>query len=158
MSEEIIAYRVGDHFLCPKHYQMSVKILSVHDIELPAQPVKEGEVENCVCRQCEDIAEERDAATPLPQKKMIEPRRKTLSKREKINLLTLEDILADSGDKLSFVSDFFVPQSRDSLPEFSNDGFSGLLIILDEIKDDIDFVLNGISERRRKGLIIEKTE
>jgi hypothetical protein len=55
MSEEIIAYRVGDHFLCPKHYQMSEKILSVHHIELPAQPIKDGEIESFVCNQCEDI-------------------------------------------------------------------------------------------------------
>ena len=55
MSKEIIAYRIGDHFLCPKHYQMSVKILSVHNIELPAQPVIDGEIESFVCNQCEDI-------------------------------------------------------------------------------------------------------
>lgn len=55
MTEEIIAYRVGDHLLCPKHYQMAVKILSVHDIELPAQPVKGGEIESFVCNQCKDI-------------------------------------------------------------------------------------------------------
>jgi hypothetical protein len=55
MSEEIIAYRVGDHFLCPKHYQISVRILSVHDIELPAQPIKDGEIESFVCDQCKDI-------------------------------------------------------------------------------------------------------
>jgi hypothetical protein len=55
MAEEIITYRVGDHFLCPKCYQRSVKILSVHNIELPAQSIKKGDIENFVCQQCEDM-------------------------------------------------------------------------------------------------------
>jgi hypothetical protein len=54
MTEKIIAYRVGDYFLCPDHYQMSVRILSVHNIELPAQAIKEGEIQDFVCNQCED--------------------------------------------------------------------------------------------------------
>jgi DNA repair protein RadC len=61
-TEEIIAYRVGDDFLCPKHYQMSVKILSVHEIDLPAQPVKKGEIENFVCRQCESLGKDERSA------------------------------------------------------------------------------------------------
>ena len=59
-SEEIIAYRVGDHFLCPEHYQRSVKILSVHEIELPAKPVKECDIESFTCSQCEDLKEIKD--------------------------------------------------------------------------------------------------
>ena len=59
-GEKIIVYRVGDHFLCPEHYQRAVKILSVHEIELPAKPVKEGDIESFTCSQCEDLKENED--------------------------------------------------------------------------------------------------
>jgi hypothetical protein len=157
-QEEIIAYRVGDHFLCPKHYELSAKILKVHDIELPAQPIKKGEIETFVCRQCKDTADEKGAVVGLPSKRMIEPMRKTLGKRESINLLALQDIVEDCGTKISFVSDFFLQAPPDREPEFSQTSVSGLALILDEIRDDLDFVVNEMSERVRKGLIIERAE
>lgn len=57
-NEEIIAYRVGDHFLCSEHYQRSVKILSVHEIDLPAKPIKKGDIDNFVCTMCEELIED----------------------------------------------------------------------------------------------------
>ena len=158
MSEEIIAYRVDDHFLCPKHYQMSAKILAVHEIKLPAQPVKEGEIESLICRQCKDAADEREAAILLSPKETIEPARKTLSKREKVNLTRVQDIINDCGCKLSFASDFFCQGSRDDQIEFSRSAVSGLVTFLDEIRDDLNFVVNEMSEMKRKDLIIEKAE
>jgi hypothetical protein len=53
-DSEIIAYQVGDHFLCPACYEKTVKILSVHELELSAAPVKKGDIQNFTCKHCEE--------------------------------------------------------------------------------------------------------
>jgi hypothetical protein len=175
MNEEIIAYRIGESLFCPDCYKKGAKTLKAvqnaedPQVTIPAKPITREDISIFACNQCGVVKRsvekrsnistgEKSVRVSSFPKQLIEPRRKTLSKREEINLVTLEDILVDSGNKLSFVSDFLVPRSCDDFPEFSDDGLSGLLIILDEVKDDIDFVLNEISERKQKGLIIEKAE
>ncbi len=86
------------------------------------------------------------------------PTRATLRvNREKMSLLDLEEVLEYCATKLAFIGDSF---GRDYKFEFeiSNQTLNGLLIILNEIMEDIEFVAWIIQERRKKGLIIEKME
>jgi hypothetical protein len=175
MTEEIIAYRLGESLFCLDCYEKTAKILKGvqnpedPQVTIPAKPITKNDTHIFACNQCgvvkgsiqkrsETSAEERSATLSLSSQKKIEPRRKTLSRRESIDLLTLQDIIEDCGTKLSFLSDFLVQGPVDCEPEITYQGASGFSMILDEIKDDLDFVVNEMSERTRKGLIIEKRE
>ena len=86
-AEEIIGYRVGDHFLCPSHYQMSVKILAVHEIELPAEAIKKGDIESLVCSRCENERNPRNLIQDL-------------EREEKKRILAARYVIIDSIEKI----------------------------------------------------------
>ena len=164
--EDIIAYRVADHFLCPACYELSVKILAVHEIKFPGEPVKKGDIKSFICNHCEDI--KGDAKVLYIEKKLelevlqesVQQMRSVLPYRfrEARSLLDLEDMIVNCNSKISFVSSFFIQKPPGQVAEMSEDDESGIHIILREIEEDLDFVLNKISEGKKKGLIVEKEE
>ena len=176
MSEDIIAYRIGESLFCPDCYEESAKRLKAvqnpedPQVTFPSKPIKTGDVKIFACNECGLVKgsvgkksntrpENKDIETSSPRKKIFEPRRMTLSKRnEKMGLSDLEEILVYCGEKLALLQDFLVRLPLNECPEISEDGSSGVHIILDEIKDDLDFVVNEIDRKERKGLIIEKEE
>jgi len=164
--EDIIAYRVADHFLCPACYELSVKILAVHEIKLLGEPVKKGDIKSFICNHCEDI--KGDAKVLYIEKKLelealqesVQQMRSVLPYRfrEARSLLDLEDMIVNCNRKISFVSSFFIQKPPGQVAEMSEDDESGIYLILDQTREDLNFVESKISEMQEKGLIVEKEE
>jgi hypothetical protein len=164
-KQEIIAYQVGEHLLCPQCYEKNLKILSVHEIELPAKPAKREDIEGFVCDQCKvikgdyrvqsykelkDLQMKLEIQDELEKGKPIERRGNSLE-----SLIDFEDMLNALFSKIVFIEDFFVH----SVPEdelISEKGRSGFYHILVDIEDDLKFFSSQLAEKRQKGLIIEK--
>lgn len=174
MTEEIIAYRIHEGLFCPDCYEKTAKTLKAvqnpedPQVTLPAKPIRKEDIYIFACNQCGVVkgsvgkksntqAEQKGDEISLPPKKIIEPRRRTLpAKREAEDLVDVEETIMDCGYKLALLQDLFAQPPIDYEPEISEDGYSGLRVILDEVKDDLDFSVNEIDRMRKKGLIIEK--
>jgi hypothetical protein len=72
------------------------------------------------------------------------------------SLTALQDIVENSAAKICFVCSFFALRGPDEEPEISDKDASGLFNILQEIENDLEFVVDKLSEKKQKGLIIEK--
>lgn len=165
-SEEIIGYRVGDHLLCPECYQRSVKILSVHDLELPAKHVIKKDIKGFICNQCEIIKGDAKVLY-IEKKRELEALQEQVQEmksgipyrfKEANCLLDLEDMIVNCSNRISFVGSFFIQKLGPEEPNISVDDASGIHLILRDTEEDLHFILSKISEMRRKGLIIEKKE
>ncbi len=161
---EIMGYRVGDHFLCPGCYERAIKILSVHDLNLPAKPVTKKEIEGFICNQCETIVGDAKVLY-IEKKKELEAVREQVHQMESAlphryvkseSLGDLQDIIENCNCKISFVSSFFIQTPPGKEPEISESDTSGIYLVLDQTKEDLEFVLGKMSEMKKRGLITEK--
>ncbi|MGO8988762.1 MAG: hypothetical protein ACLQGU_04345 [bacterium] len=71
-------------------------------------------------------------------------------------LIDLQDMVENSADKISFLSTFFILINPDEEVNLTNKDASGVVRILQEIRKDLDFVVDQLSKKRDKGLIIEE--
>jgi hypothetical protein len=175
-QKKIIAYRIGESLFCPECYEKTAKVLKAvqnpedPQVTLPSKPIKAEDIHVFACNQCGVVrgsvqkksntqSDNKDTETDSPPKKILEPRRWTLSKRkEERNLIDLEEILIYCGEKLALVQDLLASMPLNECPEISEDGSEGVYIVLDEIKDDLDLVINDIDQKRKRHLIIDTTE
>jgi hypothetical protein len=172
-GEEIIGYRIGQGLFCVKCYEEGARTLKAvqnaedPEVKFPAKSIKKGDIRIFICEQCETIKgdpkvlsiEKQVELEALREQKIREMRLNVPSQFEKEKSLTdLEDMIVDSCCKLSFVGSFFCQKPLGGEPEISEEDASGIHIILREIEDDLSFIQNKISQKKRKGLIIEKQE
>ncbi len=148
MNEEIIAYRIGESLFCVDCHEKAAKTLKAvqnpedPEIKISSKPIKAGDISIFICGQCRTIK----GSDRLTGEKIEIPKRKDLN--------GLRDMIEDSVSKISFIEDFFTH----NIPEdefFSESGRTGFYRILVDIGDDLKFVVNEISQRQQKGLIID---
>ena len=72
------------------------------------------------------------------------------------DLTDLQDMVVNCVSKLSFLGSFFCERVPDKKIEMGSDDVSGLYNIITDIQDDLDMVVDELSEKMSKGLIIEK--
>ena len=72
------------------------------------------------------------------------------------DLTDLQDMVVNCVSKLSFLGYFFCGRIPEEEFEMGSDDVSGLYHIITDIQDDLDMVVDELSEKIRKGLIIEK--
>lgn len=89
---------------------------------------------------------------PPRQERRLPPKRLIKEK----DLTDLQDMVEDCLRKIFFVESFFVQGPPDKELEMNEDDRTGLCLILNDIQDDLDMVVDELSEKRRKGEIIEK--
>jgi hypothetical protein len=113
-NQEIIGYSVGDHFLCPGCYERSVKILAVHEIELPAKPIKKGDVEILICRQCENMKEWSEMEVPSNSVTEMPAKEKATSSRrqEKKDISGLQDTVIKNLEEMMKKEEFAKAQTN----------------------------------------------
>ena len=151
MSEDIIAYRIGESLFCPDCYEESAKRLKAvqnpedPQVTFPSKPIKAGDVSVFICNDCKTIK----GTDRLTGEKVEIPKRK--------NLIDLCDMVENCISKIAFFGDFFNQKtSTDEL--FTERGISGFHTILRDLQDDLTFVSDEISQRKQKGFIVERTE
>jgi len=151
MSEEIIAYRIGESLFCPDCYEKSTKRLKAvqnpEDLQVtfPSKPIKAEDIRVFICNDCKTIK----GNDILTGEKIEIPERKDLN--------DLLDMIDDSVEKIAFLEDFF-SHTTDERALYSEDGRLGLYHILVDLQRDLGFVSNQISEKYKEGLIVEETE
>lgn len=171
-NEEIIGYRIGKGYYCVSCYEKAVRDLkAVQDPEesgvtFPTKPIKKGNIEGFICKQCKTIKgdarilyiEKQREFETLSEK--VQQMRSGLPYRfkEPRNLLDLEDMIVNCSQRISFVGSFFIQKPPGEEPEISEDDASGIHVILRDTEEDLHFILSKISEMRRKGLINYKNE
>jgi hypothetical protein len=145
-NQEIIAYRTGDHFLCPGCYERTIKILAVNEIEPPpAEAVNKGDIESFICRQCESMKEWSELETTTKKKGLTDLRHEDIREKENRrtprDLTDLIDMVDHCAKKVRFISEFFshsVP--KDEL--WSENAKSGFYFTLTDLEDDLEFVVD----------------
>ena len=70
------------------------------------------------------------------------------------NLTALQDMIEDAAFKVAFIEDIF--SMCDGYEPFSKCGAVGFNHVLRNLREELDFVVRELCERRNKGLIIEK--
>lgn len=70
------------------------------------------------------------------------------------NLGDLQDMIEDSAAKVAFIEDIFVTCNTDE--PFSERGATGFCHVLKNLREELDFVVRELCDKRNKGLIIEK--
>jgi hypothetical protein len=153
MSEEIIAYRVGEGLFCPDCYEKGARTLKAvqrpedPEVKFPSKPIKVGDIRIFICEQCKTIK-----GTDRSTGEKIE-----ILKRE--DLFEFSDIIEHFARKVAFIGDFFSQrEKRGERPKFSEEGFTGFYFILRDLQDEIESVVDQMLGKSNKGLIIEKTE
>jgi len=81
--------------------------------------------------------------------------KKTNGHRKPVNFTGLQDIINNCIFKLAFLEDVFAGYDENAI---TKKGGVGLFLVLQDLGGDLNFVNNEMSERRDKGLIIEKKE
>jgi hypothetical protein len=151
MSEEIIAYRIGESLYCPDCYEKAAKTLKAvqhpedPQVTFPVKPIKVGDISVFICNECKIIK----GVYRFSEEIVEIPERKSL--------IDLEDMMEEGISKIAFLGDFF-NQGRPDDELFSERGMVGFHHILRDVQDNLIFVVNEINRRNQKGLIIEKTE
>ena len=151
MSEEIIAYRIGESLYCPNCYEKAAKTLKAvqkpedPQVTFPAKPIKVGDISIFICNDCKAI------------KGIHEFSGEIVKISERKSLIDLEDMMEEDISKVAFLGDFF-NQGRPDDELFTERGMVGFHCILRDVQDNLTFVVDEISRRHQKGLIIEKAE
>lgn len=160
--EEIIAYRIGHALYCPECYEKKARELK----EFPSKPIYNGMIRVFICEECEAIKGDPKASLVDEKRKFdllreerfarlelgIPDRFKQLRKLE-----DLENMIKKCSEKIFFLSSFFI-QKLDGEPEINEKDADGMFSILSDITEDLDFVLEELSKKEKRGLIIEKEE
>ena len=160
--EDIIAYRIGHMLYCPECYEKKARELKM----FPQTPIYKGVIRVFICQECETIKGD-------PRASLIDKKRELeLLREEKIARLglaiparfkqvealeDLEKVIEKCSNKIFFLSSFFI-QKPHGTPEFNEKDADGMFSILSEVTEDLDFVLEELSKKEEKGLIIEKRE
>jgi hypothetical protein len=75
------------------------------------------------------------------------PKRKRLS--------DLQDEIEDCARKIAFIGDLLSRKKSGDLPEFTERGYVGFYLMVRGLQDEVESVLNHLSERGQNGLIID---
>lgn len=149
-EKEIVAYRVGEELLCPECYNKNVKILSVHEIELPGKPMKREDIRGFVCGQCKTIKGNYKISS-LEELRALQIKLDIPDKLEKEKLgedkeklFCLTDEINHCSSKISFICNFLANGHDDETDLFSVKGKFGLHLILRDLEDDLDRINNEI--------------
>jgi len=154
------------------------------EVKFPSKPIKAGDISIYICEDCEAIigdpkvtAEKKRELEALREQRILQMesavsdqfKKEDLEEKpsrqgrhnppnrleKKRDLIDLQDMVEDSSNKLSFIESFFVQQPPGKEPELSDDDTSGLCLILRDIQDDLDMVVDELSEKQRQELIVE---
>ena len=157
-NQEIIAYRIGESLFCPDCHEKAVRTLkSVQkpedtEVTIPSKPIKAEDLNIYICTQCKrtNTSSEIKISFGVKQETPVE---------EEKSLMDLQDMVEDTASKISFLGNFLINYSArgDEVLDMNKDDSSGLIIILREIQDDLEFVTNKLSEKQQKGLVIERS-
>jgi hypothetical protein len=129
-QKKIFVYRIGEELFCPECYERAENSLPEDSgVNIPGKPLTVEDIKVYTCGKCKVTKGGKD-------------------------LSDLSDVIEDCVCKISLIGDFFSHNIPDD-ELFSKKGTSGLYFILRDIKDDLNLVVDEMSEKRRMGLIKE---
>ena len=164
MIESIFAYRICESLYCPKCYEKAEQSLPKDSgVKLPGIPIKKEDLDLFICKQCKEIKISSEIKVPFPIKipsiinviKVSSGEESKAPVKEK-DLSDLRDMIENCTTKISVVTEVLCKGEPGYNLEISERGASGLGFILGDIQDDLNFIVDKICEKQRRGLIVEK--
>lgn len=145
MSEEIIAYRIGEGLFCPDCYEEGARRLKQvqnpqdPQVTFPSKPIKKGDIGIFICEKCKTIK-----GTDESTGEKIE-----ILKRG--DLIEFSDMIEHFARKIAFIGDFFSQrEKRGEFPKFSENGLTGFYFMLRDLQDEIESIVDQMYGKKER--------